>query len=98
MTAIIEISSTNYGGGFVVYNWHLKVKKGKKQKTFYLGQDAKFCARVLGMRPADVAEAIGSNDLRKESVRRKLAYFIIQSLGIDEAAIFEVEPWALAAE
>ena len=30
-------------------DWLLRVSKGKKVKTFYLGQDAKVCKRVIGL-------------------------------------------------
>lgn len=86
---IIETTPNAYGFG---HDWTLVVKK----KSFYLGQDVKFCQRVLGMSPSYVAENIGTNDLRSDSARRKLAKFIVQSLGIDDFS--KVEPWELCCQ
>jgi mRNA-degrading endonuclease HigB of HigAB toxin-antitoxin module len=88
-TMIIETTPNAYGFG---QDWTLVVKK----KSFYLGQDIKFCQRVLGMHPSYVAENIGTNDLRSDSARRKLARFIVQSLGIDD---FEnLQAWELCCQ
>lgn len=91
MKAIIESTPNAYGFG---HDWTLVSKYG----NFYLGQDAKFCSRVLGMRGSDVANAIGSNDLRLASVRRKLAAFILQSLGVDESSLQDLQPWELCCQ
>lgn len=89
MKMIIETTPNAYGFG---HNWTLVAGK----KSFYLGQDVKFCSRVLGMSPSYVAENIGTNDLRTATARRKLAAFIVQSLGIDDFS--GIEPWALCCE
>jgi hypothetical protein len=73
----IEISKT-YG---FCYNWTLKAYG----KSFYLGQDVKFCHRILGCDPSYIVQQIGSNDLGKESTKKKLAKF-------------NMEPWSLCAE
>ncbi len=86
---IIETTPNAYGFG---HDWTLIVKK----QSFYLGQDVKFCSRVLGMSPSYVCENIGTNDLRSDSARRKLAQFIVQSLGIDDFS--SVEPWELCCQ
>lgn len=86
---IIETTPNAYGFG---HDWTLIVKK----QSFYLGQDVKFCQRVLGMSPSYVCENIGTNDLRSDSARRKLAKFIVQSLGIDDFS--SVEPWELCCQ
>jgi hypothetical protein len=86
---IIETTPNAYGFG---HDWTLIVKK----QSFYLGQDVKFCSRVLGMSPSYVCENIGTNDLRSDSARRKLAKFIVQSLGIDDFS--SVEPWELCCQ
>jgi hypothetical protein len=86
---IIETTPNAYGFG---HDWTLVVKK----QSFYLGQDVKFCQRVLGMSPSYVAENIGTNDLRSANARRKLASFIVQSLGIDDFS--SVDPWELCCQ
>jgi hypothetical protein len=86
----IEIT-TSYG---FCHNWTLKVYG----KSFYLGQDVKFCTRVLGCEPSYIAQQIGSNDLSKETIKKKLAKFIIMSLELDRATIKQLEPWGLCAE
>lgn len=90
---IIELSSTNYGG-FVSHNWTLKVYG----KSFYLGQDGKFCSRVLGMHPRDVAQAIGTNDLRTSKARTSLARMIVNNLGITRSNIKTLSAWDICAE
>jgi hypothetical protein len=86
----IIVTSPDYFG----HKWNL-VAYGK---SFYLGQDVKFCSRALGMSPRDIVAAIGSNDLTKPSVRRKLAAFIIDSLELDKETLLQLEPWALAVD
>jgi hypothetical protein len=88
---IIETAPNGYGFG---HDWTLVTKHG----SFYLGQDSKFCARTLGMRGSDVADAIGSNDLTSTPVRRKLAAFILQSMGLDESSLEGLQPWELCCQ
>jgi hypothetical protein len=86
---IIQVSRGEWG-----HNWTLDAYG----KQFYLGQDGKFCSRVLGMRGSDVVEAIGSNDLRQDKVRRKLARFIINQLELDKEKLMSIEPWGLCCQ
>jgi hypothetical protein len=88
---IIETAPNAYGFG---HDWTLVTRHG----SFYLGQDSKFCSRVLGMRGSDVAHAIGSNDLTQPPVRRKLAAFILQSMGLDETNLQDIQPWELCCQ
>jgi len=46
MKATIEVNRGSYGFG---YEWTLLVSTKTKEQRFYLGQDSKFCNRVLGM-------------------------------------------------
>lgn len=94
MNAIVEITSS-YGFD---HNWSLIIKRGKSVKSFYLGQDCKFLSRVLGVTPHDVVEAIGTNDLRPESARKKLANYIIESLELDSDMIKQLQPWELCCQ
>jgi len=89
MKMIIETTPNAYGFG---HDWTLVAGN----KSFYLGQDVKFCQRVLGMPPSYVAENIGTNDLSTSTARRKLAAFIVQSLGIDDFS--NIQSWELCCQ
>ena len=96
MKAVIRIERGSYGFG---YNWSLVVtKRNGEQKSFYLGQDVKFCSRVLGMSPAYVVEQIGSGDITKPKVNARLANFIIDTLNLDELELFSMHGWELSAQ
>jgi thiaminase len=103
MKAIVEIENVNYGG-FIAHNWVLVITLGKidtpkfQVKRFYLGQDVKFLSRVLGVSASDVVHAIGSNDLRKETTRRKLARYILNSLNIDTKQVKDLKKWELCCQ
>ena len=84
------IITSNYGFG---HNWTLLIK----DKSFYLGQDVKFCHRVLGMSPREIVQQIGSAHIQDEKVNRKLARFIVKQLG-GTKAIINLQPWELCAE
>jgi hypothetical protein len=83
--------STSYG---FCHNWTLKAYG----KSFYLGQDVKFCSRVLGCDPSYIVNQIGSNDLSKETTKKKLAKFILDNLNLNRSNIKNLEPWQLCAE
>lgn len=86
----IEITKT-YG---FCHNWTLKAYG----KSFYLGQDVKFCHRILNCDPSYVVQQIGSNDLSKESTKKRLAKFILESLELTRAELNNMESWGLCAE
>lgn len=67
-------------------------------RKFYLGQDVKFCHRVLGMGPRDVINIIGGNDLRKKRINENLAKFICYTLDITRSTVKQFQPWSLAAD
>ena len=70
-----------------------------RNKSYYLGQDVKFCNRVLQMLPRDVVQAIGDNDLSKEKTNKKLARFIVQTLKERHLINFKnLQPWELCAD
>lgn len=86
----------NYGFG---HDWNLIVTNDEgKRKNFYLGQDGKFCNRVLGMTPRYVVEQIGSNDLGNVETLKKLGNFIIETLGLTEEKVFNLESWELCCQ
>lgn len=86
----IEISKT-YG---FIHNWTLKAYG----KSFYLGQDVKFCHRILGCDPSYIVKQIGDNNLAKKTTNKKLAKFILDSLNINRSNIKNIDPWQLCAE
>ena len=95
MKATIEITS-NYGFD---HNWTLVLTKSNGlTKSFYLGQDVKFCSRVLCMEPHQVIDGIGSRDLSNPKTKAKLARFIVNTLELSFRELFKQEPWALCAQ
>lgn len=98
MKATINVNENNEGG-FVWHSWTLVIDfQDGMVKHFYLGQDSKFCYRVLCAEPSYVAREIGSNNLFKESVRKKLAKFIIKELGLNAKKLRTLERWSLACQ
>lgn len=88
----------NYGFGKI---WILIVEfaKSKKMRRFWLGQDVKFCNRVLGMEVSDVVKSIGTNNINEGTAgNRKLAKFIINTLELTEEAIDSLQDWELACQ
>lgn len=90
MKPTISIHS-NYGFD---HNWTLNAFG----RQFYLGQDVKFCSRVLGLQPRDIVAKIGSNDLSEDSTRERLARFIMHHLNLNSKNIKNLQPWSLCAE
>ena len=95
MNAEIKITS-NYGFD---HNWSLVVSTKTKTKSFYLGQDVKFCSRVLGMQPSYVVRQIGTGEISEGTPgNKKLAKFICKELNLNGRNIDKIEPWGLCAE
>ena len=92
MKAKIEISNGSYGFG---KTWTLVVNE---KDRFYLGQDVKFCNRVLCMDASYIVQQIGSSDVEKPSVNKKLANFIINHLGLTANKLNKLQSWELSAE
>lgn len=70
-----------------------------RNKRYHLGQDVKFCNRVLQMHPSDVVRSIGDNDLSNEKTNKKLARFIVQTLKSQYSIDFKnLQTWELCAE
>ena len=92
----VTFTEGNYGFG---HDWNLIVTNDKgDRKNFYLGQDSKFCNRVLGMTPRYVVEQIGDNDLRNVEVQKKLGNFIIETLELTEEQVFNLQSWELCCQ
>jgi hypothetical protein len=95
MKAKIEITS-NYGFD---HNWTLTVETDKKQKSFYLGQDVKFCRRVLGLEPRDIVRQIGTAEISNGLPgNEKLASFICKKVGLTGKNMNKIAQWELCAE
>ena len=95
MKAEIQISSS-YGFD---HNWTLVVSTAKKTKSFFLGQDVKFCSRVLGMEPSYIIQQIGTREIDNGTPgNKKLAKFILKELGLNGRNIDKIEPWGLCAQ
>jgi hypothetical protein len=98
MKATINVSPNNEGG-FEWYSWTLVVDfKDGLVKHFYLGQDTKFCYRVLCCQPSHVMREIGGGELYDEALRKKLAKFIIKELGLNAKRLRTLERWSLACQ
>ncbi len=95
MESQLTFQPNGYGFG---YDWTLNVTTHNSSKSFYLGQDVKFCRRVLGMEPSYVVEQIGNNDLRNVETQKKLGDFIIDTLGLTEVEIDTLQPWELCCQ
>lgn len=87
--------NSNYGFD---HNWSLLVTTKKVTKTFFLGQDVKFCTRVLGMEPSYVIADSGVRDLTNEKNRNKLAKYIATKLGITSKNMLKIESWRFCAQ
>ena len=86
---------------FGTKRWCLNVEFGRKNKTyksFFLGQDVKFCSRVLGMTGREVMEEIGVKSMTTQKDYTKLANFIVRSLELTPKILKELQPWELACE
>jgi hypothetical protein len=98
MKSNILIQEYNYSG-FTTFQWFLKIKFGTGElKTFVLGQDAKFCSRVLMLSPDYIISEIGTNDFSKIRTTRKLAKLILRELNLDARKLRKLESWELCAE
>jgi hypothetical protein len=94
MKTKIEFAST-YGFD---HNWILVCETPKQKRAFYLGQDVKFCNRVLGLTPRDIVEAIGTREITTKQGNIKLAKFICKQLGINGKNMHKLQDWSICAE
>lgn len=95
MTQSINISVGNYG---FEHNWTLVLEQKDKKICFFLGQDVKFCSRVLGMSPAYICEQIGTRDIASTVGNKKLAKFICKSLGLTWTKAAKLNTWDLCSQ
>lgn len=87
----IETKRDAYGIGM---DWTLVVYG----RRFYLGQDVKFCRRVLGMEPRDVVERIRTDRIYTKTAKTRIARLIVDTLNITRSNVKSIEPWGLCAQ
>jgi len=92
-----NIHVTSQEGQFC-YNWFLHITTKKGTKTFFLGQDSKFCTRVLDMSPSYVQEQIGGKDLSLPKVQKSLGKFIVNTLELTEEQVDTLQTWELCCQ
>jgi hypothetical protein len=85
----VIITRGAYGFG---HDWTLEAYG----KQYYLGQDVKFCSRVLGVSPSTVVTIIGSPEIETPTVNRRLARFICERLEITRST--KINTWDLCAQ
>jgi hypothetical protein len=85
----VIITRGSYGFG---HEWTLEAYG----KQYYLGQDVKFCSRVLGVSPSTIVSAIGSPEIEVPAVNNRLAKFICNELGITRKT--NINAWDLCAQ
>lgn len=85
----VIITRGGYGFG---HDWTLEAYG----KQYYLGQDVKFCHRVLGMDPSYIVQQIGSREIETPSVNKRLAKFICNELGVTRKT--NINTWELCAQ
>jgi len=85
----VIITRGSYGFG---HEWTLEAYG----KQYYLGQDVKFCSRVLEMEPSYIVKQIGSPEIEMPAVNNKLAKFICNELGITRKT--NINAWDLCAQ
>jgi hypothetical protein len=85
----VIITRRSYGFG---HEWTLEAYG----KQYFLGQDVKFCSRVLGVSPSTIVSAIGSPEIEVPAVNNRLAKFICNELGITRKT--NINAWDLCAQ
>lgn len=96
MKSQIIISEGPYGFG---RTWTLEVTGKDWSRSFYLGQDAKVCHRLLNMSPNDVVHSIGTREIGEGTKgNRALAKFIMTQLGLNARKLKGLSMWELSAE
>lgn len=88
----VIITRDGYGIG---HNWTLEYNR----KQFFLGQDVKFCQRVLGLSPRVIIDVIGTAEIDNGTRGNvKLAKFIVSQLGLTRKNIKNLNPWGICAQ
>lgn len=90
----IKTLSVTVGDYGFSHNWTLTAYG----KSFYLGQDVKFCRRFLGMEPSQVIQESGIRDLRDEANLQAMAEWICKKMKLTKRRAEALEPWDLCAQ
>lgn len=85
----VIITRGAYGFG---HDWTLEAYG----KQYYLGQDVKFCSRVLGLEPRTLVNIIGGREIESPKINRNLARFICKKLKITRSTKLNI--WELCAQ
>jgi len=98
--ASVRIAPNGYGFG---HDWTLVIEKDGLPRTFWLGQDVKYCHRA-GLDPVSIVAALGSNDLKDPKINEQLAWLIMENLSdedpeeVAEKIYDNLEAWELSCE
>jgi hypothetical protein len=86
MEAKILHSPNGYGFG---HDWQLQLTKDQVPKTFYLGQDAKVCSRILGMNATEMEREglIPNRNIDDPETNKALAWLIVRAVTTDPEAV-----------
>lgn len=77
--------------------WTLIYVRGKDTRVFYLGQDVKFCRRMLGMEVSEVMEQAGIKAIDGLN-KGKLARYILERLGLTTDNLMHMKQWELSPQ
>jgi hypothetical protein len=95
MKAEIKISE-QYG---FAHFWTLAITTKSKTYSFYLGQDVKFCKRVLKIEPQALVTMIGTNQLQEGTEgNKRLANVICALLELTPSRLRGIPPLTFCAE
>lgn len=94
MKAKVIVSKGGFG-----HEWALVIETKKHSQRFYLGQDNKFCTRILGLSTSDVVARIGTREIDNDTKgNRILAKFICDRLNINGHNFKKINTWELSAQ
>lgn len=97
MKADLIFRPNAYGFGM---DWTLVCTTKKYEKHFYLGQDSKVLRRLLGVDARTLAREINVSypiNVVTPHIRKKIARYIVQRLGLNGRNIKTMESWSLSA-
>jgi hypothetical protein len=99
MKARVEVNRGSYGFG---HTWTLVLEGKSNTRSFYLGQDAKVCSRLLQCDPSYVVKQIGTRDVECDRGSARLARFILNTLKenhlMTTRKIMSMDAWELCVE
>lgn len=94
MKASVNIRQTD-----TAHYWTLIVESNKRFYSFYLGQDIKFCKRVLKIEPQALVTMLGTNNLTEGTDgNKRLANVIVAVLDITSTHIRHIPKQSFCAQ